>query len=201
MSELYYVGDIGDLGNVDWFVRSTHTQIKDVTKVRVQTHVNGGVWATITSGLGITAMIHDGPIVPNPHLAKNGTARKPRKLANGFKTTDIVWHATRGSEWVKCRVIGGDGDTLRLIRLLNSNRFVARATDVTKCEPAATHRCNCSSQPGERHWSDCAALIGVKPTKTGRMSATQPNLSQQPTRDPDDEADRMMDFFKGKQSW
>ena len=195
MSDLYYVGDIGDICNVDWFFADNHHQLKDVTAVEFFSVPGRGLEVEVHYSQGCK---NRGLIVPNPHLQKNGTAPAPsRKLANGFKTTDIVWHATRGSEWVKCRVIGGDGDKLRLIRLLNSSRFTAQADDVTKCEPAATHRCNCSSQPGERHWSDCAALIGVE-----KQSAPYHVYDKADFKKPErTEAERMADFFRGKPTW
>lgn len=205
MPDVYYVGDMGDLVNVDWFFVGNGRCLPNVTFVKIQMHTGTvpRLWATIHYSGGAVA---DGEVVPNPHLTKNGTvtpAPARRSTTGAFKKGDIVWHATRGSEWVKSRVIGVGMVTLQLIRLLNSQTFEADATDVTKCEPEATHRCDCDAEPGERHHPHCAGLYGVNQTqlkfdieKSLGLPPTEPTTISERS-----EAERMRDFFRGKDTW
>jgi len=71
MTDLYYNGDLGDIGNADWFFADNHNQLKDITSVGlVTTHPAGGteLHARILYQNGCQA---DGKVVRAPNQRRH----------------------------------------------------------------------------------------------------------------------------------
>lgn len=215
---VYYSGDIGDIMNVDWFFDVTHLQLRDVRSVEFSSQPGRGLCVTIT--YQNTLRIDDALIVKNPKQHTNGTLPPDRQRNVAiFAPNDIgalVWVDMEPGALREPAYLDEIGSLTHRVIMKNGGRTWA-AGDAYRLMVRRVHRnaggamqggnltstsgCGeCGAFPGEQHAADCRFIRAVTdPVKQSGGYHTYPRSDFiKPKRD---EADRMNDFFRGKDTW
>ncbi len=151
-NDVYYDGDLGDLGNVDWFFERNHHQLMDVTSVFV---VMNGRDRSLRIEITYRGGVINGTIVRNP---KQGTASKFTQADVGMQ----VWVDT-------------DPAILRKPGILLSIQKVTVVVALdgggtVQCSEAAVHRLQTGTPKNEGYIVIESNLGTKKRTETERMN-------------------------------
>lgn len=181
MTDVYYKGDLGDLGNVDWFNADSNQLIPDVGSVTVRTLTSTydqRLTVKIIYAKGMQVL--EGDIVRDPSCHKYvGQTATPK-----FTVDDIGevfwWDRDYGRSWEKVRLVeltqrpGAIAPThyVTIVTLANSDRYVTSTKNLHRSAEGA---------PRPRTEADVAE---------SHADEEEPS-----------EGDRLADFFRGKPTW
>ena len=172
MSDVYYNGNLGDICNVDWFFLHDNRQLKDVNAVEISTKPGVGLWVSIH----FQKTLHiEGAIVKSPKLPTNGAPRMSAATPK-FTTADIGMVV-----WLDMQE-GAKREAGELVGIVSASGMLD--VGIISCGVRVVY-------------TFCQTAVHRDETGTP-LSGKSASADDRPQRT---EAERMRDFFRGKDTW